>query len=135
MANYAGDPPVVPSADDTYSLPKFLPADNWALGGKWKVDKDRIVSLDKGSRIQLNFTAGKVYLVLGTADGKPVHARLMLNGSPVGLNAGKDAPGGTVKVERNTLYQLIDQKAQKNALLEIIADRAGLEAYAFTFGQ
>jgi cytochrome c biogenesis protein CcdA/thiol-disulfide isomerase/thioredoxin len=135
MADYAGEPPVVPSLDDSYTLPKFLPADNWALGGRWKVEKDKIVSLAKGSRIQLNFTAGKVYLVLGTADGKPVHARLMLNGAPAGPNAGKDAPGGMVTVDRNTLYQLIDQKAQKNALLDITADRAGLEAYAFTFGQ
>ena len=75
-----------------------------------------------------------MFLVLGTASGKPVHATLNLNGETVGGNAGKDAPAGMLSVGRNTLYELIDQKTPKNSLLEIKADEPGLEAYAFTFG-
>ena len=61
-------------------------------------------------------------------------ACITLNGKPVAGSAGKDAPGGTVTVARNTLYELIDQHDMKNGLLEIRADQPGLEAYAFTFG-
>ena len=43
-------------------------------------------------------------------------------------------PRGVVTVDRNTLYELIDQKTPKNSLLEIETDAPGLEAYAFTFG-
>jgi hypothetical protein len=75
-----------------------------------------------------------VFLVLGTSSNKPVKVTIRLNGEAVGPNAGKDAPGGTVTIERNTLYELIDQKTPKNGLLEILSDQPGLEAYAFTFG-
>ena len=72
--------------------------------------------------------------MLGTSTGKPVRVSIRLNGEAVGPNAGKDAPGGVVTIERNTLYELIDQKTPKNGVLEILSDSPGLEAYAFTFG-
>lgn len=50
------------------------------------------------------------------------------------VNAGKGAPAGVVTIERNTLYELIDQKNPRNSLIEIKSDAPGLEAYAFTFG-
>lgn len=37
-------------------------------------------------------------------------------------------------IERNTLYELIDQKTPGKGVLEILSDSPGLEAYAFTFG-
>jgi len=63
-----------------------------------------------------------------------VRVTLKLNGEAVGNNAGKDATAGVVTVERNTLYELIDQQSPKNGLLEIETGAPGLEAYAFTFG-
>ena len=95
---------------------------------------EKIVAGEKGAALRLNFKARKVFLVLGTATGKPVHVMLSLNGEAVGGNAGKDAPSGMLMIERNTLYELIDQKVPRNSLIEIKSDAPGLEVYAFTFG-
>jgi len=124
--NFGGKERVVHDAESVYRLPPSLAENAWALGGKWKVESEKIVAGEKGAALRLNFKARKVFLVLGTSTGKPVYVSVRLNG--------KDAPGGVVTIERNTLYELIDQKTPKNGLLEIISDSPGLEAYAFTFG-
>ncbi len=118
----------------TFSLPKSLTADHWALSGKWSVEEERIVSAEAGAKLQLNFNAGKVFLVLGTHDGKPIQAYLSLNGEPLGASAGKDSLEGVVTIKNHTLYELVNQQSSKNGLLEITASDVGLEAYAFTFG-
>jgi cytochrome c biogenesis protein CcdA/thiol-disulfide isomerase/thioredoxin len=132
--NFAGKETVLHDAESTYRFPDSLAENAWALGGRWKVESEKIVAGEKGAALRLNFKARKVFLVLGTADGKPIHVSVRLNGAAVGPNAGKDAPGGVVTIERNTLYELIGQKTPKNGLLEIQSDAPGLEAYAFTFG-
>lgn len=132
--SYGGRERVAHDAEIHYSFPLFLPADEWALSGKWRVEGQRIIAGEKGAALRLNFKARKVFLVLGTPAGKTVHVTIKLNGEAVGGNAGKDAPDGRAAITRNTLYELIDQKTPKNSLLEIKADEPGLEAYAFTFG-
>jgi hypothetical protein len=72
--------------------------------------------------------------VLGTHDKKTVKAILTLNGEPINVAAGKDAPAGLLTVKNHTLYELVSQPSTQNGLLEITASDAGLEAYAFTFG-
>lgn len=118
----------------TYSVPASLPADHWALSGKWYREAEHITSQAAGAKLKINFTAGKVFLVLGTKDGKPVKATLTLNGAPLGNNVGKDVVGGVLTVKHHMLYELVNQQSSTNGLLEITALDAGLEAYAFTFG-
>jgi cytochrome c biogenesis protein CcdA/thiol-disulfide isomerase/thioredoxin len=132
--SFGGRETVVHDAQGGYRFPPFLHEHQWALSGKWSVERERIVSGEKGAGLRLAFKARKVFLVLGTATGRPVHVSLKLNGEAAGINAGKDAPAGVVTVDRNTLYELIDQKTPKSGLLEIETDAPGLEAYAFTFG-
>lgn len=117
-----------------FTLPKTLPNNHWAVYGKWRVEGERMAAEDAGAKLQLNFNAAKVFLVLGTNDGKPVTAMLTLNGEPLGIAAGKDAPQGKLTVKQHTLYELVSQSAAQNGLLEITAEAPGLEAYAFTFG-
>ncbi len=132
--SFGGKPAVAHGTERAYRLPDSLAKGQWALGGKWRVEAEKIVAGEKGAALRLDFKARKVFLVLGTATGKPAHASIRLNGEAVGPNAGKDAPGGALTIERNTLYELIDQKTPKNGALEIQSDSPGLEAYAFTFG-
>lgn len=132
--SFGGKESVVRDAQGGYRFPASLPAGAWALSGTWQVEREKIVAGGQGAALRLNFKARKVFLVLGTAGGKPVRVTLKLNGEAVGNNAGKDATAGVVTVERNTLYELIDQRSPKNGLLEIETDAPGLEAYAFTFG-
>ena len=132
--NFDSQEPVQRDAQGLYRFPTSLPEDHWALNGKWNADAEKIVAGEKGAALRFNFKARKVFLVLGSATGKPLHLKLKLNGAAVGAHAGKDAPAGVVIIERNTLYELIDQKMPGNGLLEIETDAPGLEAYAFTFG-
>ncbi|MFZ3017191.1 MAG: cytochrome c biogenesis protein DipZ [Gallionella sp.] len=133
-ADSFGGGTVARDAQRGYRFSESLPDDAWALDGKWKVEREKIVGGEKGAALRLNFNARKVFLVLGTSSGKPVRVTISLNGEPVGGHAGKDAPAGVVTVGRNTLYELVDQGASKRGLIEIEAQEAGLEAYAFTFG-
>ncbi|MCE5180605.1 MAG: cytochrome c biogenesis protein DipZ [Betaproteobacteria bacterium] len=132
--SFGGNEKVVPDAQGVFRFPPSLAGSEWALNGKWKVAAEKIVAGEKGAALRLNFKARKVFLVLGTASGQPAHASLKLNGKEVGGDAGKDAPSGRLTVERNTLYELIDQKQIKDGVIEIQSDSPGLEAYAFTFG-
>ncbi len=133
--NFASVEKPLPGKVQPFTLPKFLSNDHWALFGKWHMEGERITAAEADAKLQLNFTAGKVFLVLGTKDGTPITAKLTLNGEPLGNAAGKDAPAGTLAIREHTLYELVNQGSVRNGLLEITADAPGLEAYAFTFGK
>ena len=133
-AGFAGKESIQRDAPGSYRFPAALAENQWALNGAWRVEAEKIVAGGPADALRLSFKGRKVFLVLGSASGKPLQVSVRLNGEAVGANAGKDAPGGVVSVERNTLYELIDQKAPRNGLLEIRTDAPGLEAYAFTFG-
>lgn len=132
--NFASNENVVTNSFANYSLPSFLSANNWALQGSWLVNGQNIVTGKGLAKLQLNFTARHVYLVLGTADNKPIKVNVNLNGKPALKNAGRDVNNSTMIVNGHRLYDLIDQKSVKNSLLEITTQESGLEAYAFTFG-
>lgn len=109
------------------SFPDELPKDHWALSGPWTSEVQRIVTSGPDAALRLHFTAGKIFLVLGSADGSPIRVSLSVNG--------KKQPAITVTDERlYTLYEagLLDPR---EGVLELTADKAGLEAYAFTFGK
>ena len=132
--NFASEESLLRDAAQNYSFPSFLPLHEWALAGPWLVTAENSVTQKAGAMLRLNFLARKVFLVLGTKDGKPATLRLTLNGKPIGKAGGADVQDGVLTVEREQLYELVDQGAVKNGLLELQADRAGLQAYAFTFG-
>lgn len=132
--NFASPEDPALNATRRYTFPATLVQDDWALSGKWKIESEKITSAEGGAVLRLHFNAKKVFLVLGSASGKALQVSLKLNGAAVGGNAGKDAPGGTVTVGRNTLYELIDRPVMSKGLLEIRTNDPGLEAYAFTFG-
>ncbi|MEI6730390.1 MAG: redoxin family protein, partial [Pseudomonadota bacterium] len=122
--NFADPASIKQDAIALYKQAKFLPSDHWGLVGKWQVEGERIVSGEADAALQINFTAKKVFLVLGTKDNKPINVDLSLNGEKL----------KSINVDRHNLYELVNQDTAKNALLEIKASKPGLEAYAFTFG-
>ena len=132
--HYTSPEPEAHDVARSYSLPKFLPSDHWALKGKWKVEGQRIVAQEADASLQHNFSSGKVFLVLGTEGNQPVKAIITLNGDPLRDAASKDTPVGSLTVKQHTLYELIAQKSPTNGMLEITATAPGLEAYSCTFG-
>lgn len=118
-----------------YSFPAFLPSDNWALSGSWIISSQKITAQSNQSKLQINFTAKHVYLVLGSSNGKVIRANLKLNGKPItSKSSGSDVQNGVVTVNGYRLYELVNQPSAANGLLELDVQSNGLEAYAFTFG-
>ena len=123
--NFASPEKMLVGDTQTYSFPEILPKNHWAISGKWKVEDERIIAAESKAKLRFNFTAGKVFLVLGTESNNPINVSVMLNGKQI----------NNMNVNQHTLYQLINQEVSKQGLLEITAKSAGLEAYAFTFGE
>lgn len=117
-----------------YTYPDFLLLNHWALAGNWHIGRENITAQAGGAKLRLNFYAGRVFLVLGSASGQPVQASLTLNGKPLGSLAGKDVQDGKLTVTGPTLYELVNQGDAGNGILEITAENPGLQAFAFTFG-
>ncbi|MDX2027231.1 MAG: cytochrome c biogenesis protein DipZ [Alphaproteobacteria bacterium] len=133
--HFAGKPDLQEDVVTAYKVPLFLPLNEWALAGKWKVEAQKSTAQEKGAALQLNFRSKKVFLVMGTQSGKPAKATLKLNGETPGASSGKDAPNGNIAISGHALYELIHQSETQNSLLEITAQDPGVEIYAFTFGK
>ena len=123
------------SNSSSFTLPKFTPNNHWALSGDWSIENEKIIAQQQGAELQLNFIAGKVFLVLGSATGQEIKINISLNGNPIAKDSGKDVVNGVLTVKEHRLYELVSQSAIQNGLLSIKSQSAGLEAYAFTFGK
>ncbi|MFA7059438.1 MAG: cytochrome c biogenesis protein DipZ [Pedobacter sp.] len=132
--NFAGASPLKHDTIASYQTTASLPKHHWTLGGKWRVEGERITAQDSDAVLTLNFTSRKVFLVMGTSGGKQQEIRLSMNGQPLGENAGKDVHEDAVLINGHTLYELVNQASPKTGLLEIKTLAPGFEAYAFTFG-
>jgi cytochrome c biogenesis protein CcdA/thiol-disulfide isomerase/thioredoxin len=119
-----------------YRLPASFELNDWALAGRWKVEPQRALLQQSGGKIAFRFRARDLHLVLGSASGKPVHFRVMVDGKAPGPDHGMDVDSsGKGQVTDQRLYQLIRQKdGADERLFTIEFLDTGAEAYAFTFG-
>jgi thiol-disulfide isomerase/thioredoxin len=120
-----------------YIAPTHLELNQWGLRGAW-TDGSQVATLDSGrGGIVYRFHARDVHLVLGpSADGKPIHFRVTLDGHAPGANHGVDTDDqGNGTVMEHRLYQLIRQKGTiEDRTVEIEFFDTGVQAFAFTFG-
>lgn len=132
--NFASPEAVVEDKVNSFHFPARLAEDEWALSGRWMVNGQKIVAVARGASLRLDFNARKVFIVLGSADGKSVALKVYLNGQPVGERAGKDVKDGVLTLRDHALYEVLDLRQPARGVLELKADAPGVEAYAFTFG-
>jgi cytochrome c biogenesis protein CcdA/thiol-disulfide isomerase/thioredoxin len=109
-----------------YTLPgaalAALPPAHLAYEGRWRIDDSHATAEGPGARVHLNFSASRVFLVLGARGGAHT-VRVALDGRPY----------GTVTVRGNRLYELVRlPRPGEHRLALTLAP--GTEAYAFTFG-
>jgi len=103
-----------------------------SYGGEWKIE-EQPVTAGKGAKLDLNFGARRVYLVLGSP-GKPRRMKVMLDGNPIAAaDDGSDVHNGYVKVTNQRLYNLVELPKVEHHVLELIPEE-GVQGYAFTFG-
>ena len=88
---------------------------NGAYGGRWKVEPQRVRSRQRrAAAIAFRFRARDLHLVLGSATGKPVRFRVLLDGKAPGADHGMDIDAaGNGQVTDQRLYQLIRQKDRR----------------------
>jgi cytochrome c biogenesis protein CcdA/thiol-disulfide isomerase/thioredoxin len=114
-----------------FTAPTEVPVNEFAYRGPWRIELDSATAA--GGSLELDFGARRVYLVLGTVDGRPRKVRVTLDGKPIGAAAGRDVHGGVVTVRSQRLYELVDLPKVGRHLLRLEPE-AGTMGYAFTFG-
>jgi hypothetical protein len=120
----------------TYEFPARLPLNHWAIAGEWAIGRENVVLDQAGGSIAIRFHARDAHLVLSSAAGNPIPFRVLLDGEAPGRSHGVDVDAdGNGVLRQARLYQLIRQHdAVRDRELEITFLKAGVEAYAFTFG-
>jgi cytochrome c biogenesis protein CcdA/thiol-disulfide isomerase/thioredoxin len=118
LQNFVGSP-IVAGREATYTIPQAVPANSVAYGGRWLVDKERIVA-GEDARLRLSYHARDVYLVLGGAGS----VQVSVDGKPV----------KTVTVAGDRLYTLVARPGPAADHTLDLSFSSGVEAYAFTFG-
>jgi thiol-disulfide isomerase/thioredoxin len=119
-------------SDRNFIFPKDLPKHTWALQGDWKVDSQFVESRNAGDSLKFNFLAKKVFLVMASENGEEINVKVLVNGKQKDL--GGDVKNGVVKVKNSELYEIVNLSKGEGGVVEIESDSAGLQAYAFTFG-
>ncbi len=116
-------------------LPERLRLNDWALAGKWTVERENVVLDEAGGSIAFRFHARDAHLVLlrsARADSLPRAPRREAPGASHGVDVDEDGNG---LLRDGRLYQLVRQSdAVRERTLEITFLEPGAEAYAFTFG-
>ncbi len=104
----------------------------FAYRGRWKIALESATA-ERRASLRLNFGARRVYLVLGSP-GKARRVRVLLDGKPIAAGlAGSDVRGGSVEVNSQRLYNLVDMPRVGHHLLTLEPE-PGVTGYAFTFG-
>jgi hypothetical protein len=103
-----------------------------SYGGEWTI-AEYPATAGKGARLDLNFGARRVYLVLGSP-GKPRRMKVLLDGKPIAAaDDGSDVHNGYVTVTNERLYNLVELPKVEHHTLELVPEE-GVQGYAFTFG-
>ena len=110
---------IVEGHEAKYTIPKSVPPDSVAYGGRWTVEEERIVA-GRAARLRLVFHAHEVFLVLGGHGTVDVRV--------------DDRHVQTVRVTEDRLYELADLPGEADDHTLDLRFTEGVEAYAFTFG-
>ncbi len=101
-----------------------LPLNEWALDGEWVRTSEYIQSAGAGDTLTLHYNAKKVFLVMESADGKPIG---------VTITNEDESHSNMIDVQQSSLYDIIIHKDKKDSTVVIKAGAPGLRLYAFTF--
>ncbi len=120
--------------------PPHSPADGAAmLVGRWRIEKDGVVSEGHGAAAELRYHARSLYAVLSVQGGKRTRVNLFQDGSPLpkesaGADVQFDAKGAYVEVGDARMYYLVRSPAFGAHLVSLQPEDSGIMVHSFTFG-
>ncbi len=111
-----------------------IPKDNFAFEGWWNV-QPQYAQAERGSALDLNFTANRVFLVI-TPKQAGDQIKVLLDGRLIDSSqAGADVKDGTITLDKDRLYDLVNLQGNPGShLLRLEFENDGIQVYAFTFG-
>jgi thiol-disulfide isomerase/thioredoxin len=106
--------------------------DQLRYGGAWRITGSSATALT-GARLELNFSARRVFLVMGSPAGER-GVRVLLDGRPIARRlAGGDVHRSLARVSFQRLYRMVDLPRVERHVLTL-EPAPGVSVYAFTFG-
>jgi cytochrome c biogenesis protein CcdA/thiol-disulfide isomerase/thioredoxin len=116
-----------------YGSPTHPPEPDYLrYGGAWRITGASAIALSR-ARLQLNFSARRVFLVTGSPAG-PRNVLVLLDGHPIPQPlAGPDVHRSLATISFQRLYRLVALPRVERHFLTIEPD-PGTTGYAFTFG-
>lgn len=116
-----------------FELSKNIPQNYFSLGGEWAIESENAVS-GQNAVLEYNFFAQKVFLVLRPPTSGVGTVKVFIGGKSVDVfSSGEDVEDGTVTINEDRLYNLIQLKNPESHLLRL-EFTPGIEVFAFTFG-
>ncbi len=114
-----------------YNSPVNLPSNKYALEGEWLVSGEYALP-NAGSKLNLNFDAENVYLVLKPHTDKNVQVKVFVDGKVQYF--GDDNHEGIVTVDKAALYKMVKIPGGGRHMLKLEFIDGNVEVFAFTFG-
>jgi cytochrome c biogenesis protein CcdA/thiol-disulfide isomerase/thioredoxin len=117
----------------TYPEAAGVPVNGFAYRGTWRIGAQPALAV-RDAQIDANVVGRAVYIVLGSAGGRPRPVSVLLDGRPIpAREAGADVHGGRLVVRRQRLYQVAAFSAARPHRLTL-RFAPGVTGYSFTFG-
>jgi thiol-disulfide isomerase/thioredoxin len=128
------------TGDTVEFVPPHSPPDGGAmLVGKWRIEKDGVISQERDTGAEIRYHAKELYSVLSVPKGKSIRVDLFQDGGPLPKDAGGsdvkfDAKGAYLDVTESRMYYLVRSPAFSGHLISLRPDGPGLTINSFTFG-
>jgi len=130
IENFASQEQIEKDALQKYTFPQNLGVNEVAYAGEWTVTKE-FSNPKKGAKLQMNFNAKEVFLVMKTR-GSGSRVKVLLDGKAQYF--GSDAGSGVVTINADRLYKIVNLDDPGAHVLELEFEDGETEIYAFTFG-
>lgn len=111
-----------------FSAPKDIKPNTLYLVGKWEISREFARNLSTDAKVIFQYDARKVFMVAGSQESVDLD---VLSGKSLGDGAVFQK---AVKVDKETIYNLIEHKNRQQNILQIMIKDPGLEIFTFTFG-
>ena len=115
-------------------LQNDISINSFDFGGDWNVQSE-FAETGKNAVLEYNFQADHVYLVMKPPASGSGQVKVFLDGKVVdSSNAGADVKNGSIIINQDRLYNLIDLHGNPGQHLLRLEFSPGIQVFAFTFG-